>query len=298
MDSHSKKILITGINGFTGVYLSKYFEDNHFEVYGISNHADFNEKNIFKCNLLNEDNLNLIIKKIQPNIVIHLAAISFVGHKNVNEIYETNVIGTKNLLEAIKNEGIKSIKKVIIASSATVYGNQIENELNENLVPNPVNHYGISKLAMEFVVKMYFDILPIIITRPFNYTAPKQNKNFVIPKITDAFNSKLEVLELGNTNVFREYNSIEFICESYFLLSISVHQSTIVNLCSGTTHSLDEIIKICKKITNHDIKININENFVRKNEISKLSGSPSKLNQLVKLKSNNNIINTLQQFFK
>ena len=183
MDSHSKKVFITGINGFTGIYLSKYFADKDYEVFGLSNYEERENSNIFICNLLEKDKLCAIIKEIQPSIVIHLAAISFVGHENSNEMYDVNVIGTQNLLEAIKNEAKNSIKKIIIASSATVYGNQFESVLSETLCPNPINHYGISKLAMEFVTRTYFDTLPIIITRPFNYTAPEQNIKFVIQNV-------------------------------------------------------------------------------------------------------------------
>lgn len=298
MDSLSKKVLITGISGFTGKYLHNYFESNNYEVFGLANTENGQNKNIFSCDLLEKEKLSEIVKKIQPEIVIHLAAISFVGHPNIEEMYSVNVIGTQNLLDAIKNESKTSIKKIVLASSATVYGNQTDTELSESLCPNPTNHYGISKLAMEQVAKMYFDILPIIITRPFNYTAPEQNINFVIPKITNAFINKKETLELGNINVFREYNSIHFICECYFKLAISEHTSEIVNLCSGITHSLNDIISISSQLSNHQLEVKINPDFVRNNEIYKLSGSPKKLNQLINIDSEQySIKNTLESFF-
>lgn len=296
MDSHSKKVFITGINGFTGIYLSKYFSDKDYEVFGLANYDESENSNIFVCNLLDKDKLCGIIKEIQPSIVIHLAAISFVGHENSNEMYDVNVIGTQNLLDAIKNEAKNSISKIIIASSATVYGNQSQSILSESLCPNPINHYGISKLAMEFVTKTYFDTLPIIITRPFNYTAPEQNVNFVIPKIAKAFKDKANVLELGNIDVYREYNSIYFICECYYKLAISDFKSEIVNLCSGKTYSLNEILKICSEISNHSLEVKINPNFVRSNEIYKLFGSTEKLYNMVNLRNDYSIEDTLKFF--
>ncbi len=297
MDSPSKKVFITGINGFTGKYLSNYFLKNDFEVYGLSNAIEGENANVFVCDLLEKDKLTAIIKKIQPSIVIHLAAISFVGHEDSNEIYAVNVIGTKNLLDAIQTEGKSNVKKIIIASSATVYGNQIETELSESLCPNPINHYGISKLAMEQVAKMYYHSLPIIITRPFNYTAPEQNINFVIPKIAKAFNEKKEVLELGNTSVFREYNSIDFICECYYKLATSNYQSEVVNLCSGQTYSLNEIISFCSEITNHNLEVKVNPAFVRANEIFKLSGNPEKLLKMISIGNKYSLNETLNGFF-
>lgn len=287
MDSLSNKILITGINGFTGKYLSNYFTSQGYEVYGIVNSKNSSEKNIFPCNLLEKDKLTQIITDLQPNIIIHLAAISFVGHPNTEDFYNVNVIGTQNLLEAIKNNAAESIKKVILASSATVYGNQEYYELSETMCPNPNNHYGISKLAMEQIAKNYFDFLPIIITRPFNYTAPGQDINFVIPKITKAFKERNETIELGNINVFREYNSIDFVTECYYKLAISEYRSEIVNICSGKTYSLEEVINLSSEITNHKVDVLINSNFVRKNEIFKLSGDPAKLYKMIDLATEN-----------
>jgi nucleoside-diphosphate-sugar epimerase len=287
MDSLSNKVLITGINGFTGKYLSNHFRSQGYEVFGIVNNKKISEKNIFSCNLLEKEKLSQIITELQPNIVIHLAAISFVGHPNIEDFYNVNVIGTQNLLEAIKNYNAESIKKVILASSATVYGNQEQYELSETMCPNPNNHYGISKLAMEQVAKNYFDFLPIIITRPFNYTAPGQDINFIIPKITKAFKEKSETIELGNINVFREYNSIDFVTDCYYKLAISEYRSEIVNICSGKTYSLEEVLNLSSEITNHKVEILINPNFVRKNEIYKLSGDPTKLYKMIDLKTGN-----------
>lgn len=296
MDFHSKKVLITGINGLTGVYLSTYFTKQGFEVFGLSNSTKADEKNIFNCDLGDLNKLQLIVKKIQPEIIIHLAAISFVGHKNLAEFYEVNVIGTQNLLEAAKLSENKKLKKIILASSATVYGNQLVNSLSEKLTPNPLNHYGISKLAMEQVAKTYFNDLPIIIVRPFNYTAPEQNVNFVIPKIANAFNNKLQKLELGNIEVFREYNSIHFICECYYKLAMSTFSSEIVNLCTGKTYSLKKIITLFNDLTKFMPTVLINPEFVRKNEIVTLSGNPKKLNSMVTLDTACNLKTLIKEF--
>lgn len=294
MEPHSK-VLITGINGFTGKYLKKYLQENHHEVFGISNQIEKAENNIFQCNINDKEALVKVLKKIQPDYIIHLAAISFVMHADIEEIYKVNVIGTQNLLDA-SIEVKHNLKKIILASSATVYGNQDSTVLNENMCPNPLNHYGISKLAMEFVAKTYFEKLPIIITRPFNYTAPGHGEQFVIPKIARAFINKQENLELGNLNVYREYNSIYFVCEVYFKLMKSATTSEIVNIASGQTHSLNEIILLFEQATNHKLKVKINPNFVRKDEIERLAGNTDKLNQIIKIDNNYSINNVIKSF--
>lgn len=298
MAHHSNKVLITGINGFTGFYLSNYFKQKGFDVYGLTNSFENLTTNVFACDLCDVNQLGNILLKVKPNYIIHLAAISFVGHKKIDDFYNVNVIGTQNLLEAVQLNCKNEIIKIILASSATVYGNQSSTFLSEDLCPNPVNHYGISKLAMEQVAKMYFNALPILIVRPFNYTAPKQNINFVIPKIAKAFVEKANELELGNIEVFREYNSITFICECYYQLAISNYIHETVNLCTGKVYSLKEVINKFKALTNHEIKIKINQAFVRQNEILKLSGNPYKLNSMIEFEEDYSLDSLVSEFIK
>jgi len=295
MDFLSNKVLITGCNGFTGKYLKKYLEGNKYEVFGISNQIDKDDSAIFQCDITNIEEIKAIFKKVQPNYIIHLAAISFVQHADIQEIYNVNVIGTQNLLDACV-EIKKSINKIVLASSATVYGNQSQSILDEKLCPNPNNHYGISKLAMEFLAKTYFDKLPILITRPFNYTAPGHGEMFVIPKIAKAFTTKASELELGNLEVYREYNSIHYVCEVYYKLMISEAHSEIVNIASGKTHSLVEIISLFENQSNHSVSIKINPLFIRKNETFRLAGDIKKLSTLIDLPKNNSIKDVITSF--
>ena len=297
MDSHSNIVLITGINGFTGKYLKKYLKENNYEVFGISNQLSKKDANILKGDITLKEEVISIFKSIKPNYVFHLAAISFVQHTNLEEIYNVNIIGTQNILEACL-EIKDSLKKIILASSASVYGNQHETILHENLCPNPVNHYGISKLGMEHLSKSYFQKLPIIITRPFNYTAPGHGEQFVIPKIAKAFNKQEKILELGNLNVFREYNSINFVCEVYYKLMNSKAMSEIVNIASGNPHSLSEVVALFEKETMHHPQIKINPKFVRDNEIERLTGSTIKLESLIELPYNYSINEVVNSFIK
>ena len=160
------RVLVTGLEGFTGVHLEDALQKSGFEVFGTSLNPS-TKSNIFTCNTTKRDAIERIVLNVQPTYVIHLAAISFVGETNASLIYDVNVMGTENLLESLLKLR-NAPKKVILASSATVYGNQKSSVLDETMCPAPVNHYGYSKLAMEHLPKTYFDKLPILITRPFN----------------------------------------------------------------------------------------------------------------------------------
>jgi nucleoside-diphosphate-sugar epimerase len=273
-----KKILITGIDSFTGKYLSNYLKNFNYDIYGTSLHRE--EEKIYKCDITNFSDLERVIINIKPNYIIHLAAISFVGYKNYENFYKINTIGSINLLETLIENNILP-EKIILASSAVVYGNQKIEILSEELCPNPTNHYGCSKLAMEHLAKNYFDKLPIIITRPFNYTGIGQKEYFLIPKIIKHFKDKKSFIELGNLDVVREFNDVNFVCEVYKRLLESEIKSEIVNICSGRGIKLLDIINMMEKIAGFKIKIKINPKFVRKNEIKKLIGSNKKLFSLI-----------------
>ena len=274
VEPSKKVVLITGISGFTGIHLEAMMSQLGYSVFGTTSSKSAN-KNHFQCDILNKKDLYNIVSSVKPNFVVHLAAISYVASENINLIYETNVVGTLNLLECLDELNL-DIKKVLLASSAAVYGN-VEGELDEEMCPKPVNHYGNSKLVMENMAKNYFDKFKIIIVRPFNYTGIGQNKRFLIPKIVDHFKNKSKIISLGNLHTFREYNNVNNFSSIYIELLQSNCSSEVVNVCSGKTYSINNILTMMSEIANHNIEVEINPLFIRKNEITELKGSTQKL---------------------
>lgn len=281
VEASKKTVFITGINGFTGVHLEQHLQSLSYDVFGTVLHSSKNQ-NHFSCDILNEDDLFKVLNQVRPDYIFHLAAVSFVASKNQKKIYNVNIFGTLNLLKAV--ERLNYIpKKILIASSAAVYGN-IEGELSEEMCPKPVNHYGNSKLVMENMTKGYFDKQNIIIVRPFNYTGVGQESHFLIPKIVSHFKENKKTIELGNIDVYREFNSVEFVVRSYLELVISDLKSEIINVCTGNAINIKSILSKMKKLAGYEIEVRINPVYVRKNEIKILKGSPEKINSLVKKK--------------
>jgi nucleoside-diphosphate-sugar epimerase len=273
-----KKVFITGIDGFSGSHLESFLSQKGFEVWG-STYSSSTSSNHYQCDILDKAGIQEVLMKVRPEYVIHLAAISFTAESNLNRIYDTNIIGSYNLLEGLL-QFRTNLEKVILASSAAVYGN-IGSTLSEDLCPNPANHYGNSKLAMENIARMYFDRMPIIVARPFNYTGPGQETHFLVPKIISHFSQRKPFIELGNLNTFREYNDISVILQMYLGLMLSDFYSGVVNLSTGKTYSIKDIISSLEQFTGHEIEVRINQRFVRKNEIKELKGSPSKLKEIL-----------------
>lgn len=278
--SHSKRLLITGITGFTGKFLSEHFSALGYDVFGTVI-SDSKDSNHFKCDLRDREAIKSVIDQVQPTHILHMAAISFVGEADASMIYDVNVIGTCNLLDALALMHDVP-KKVILASSATVYGDQGCEVLDESMCPKPVNHYGCSKLVMEQMASNYKSKLPIIITRPFNYTGVGQEPHFLIPKIVSHYRESKKQIELGNLHVEREFNDIHDVCASYAALMESDIAEETVNLCTGRGIALLSVIEMMNEIAGYKIEVSVNPAFVRPNEIKRLVGSSMKLEALIK----------------
>ncbi len=295
MSSSTDRILITGINGFTGIHLEKFLSQKGFDVYGTVIDTPKNQKH-FQCDITKKEQIDTVIAQVQPNYLIHIAAISFPGESNASLIYDVNVIGTENILKALVAHNIFP-KKVLLASSATVYGNQGKEILDEDMCPHPVNHYGCSKLAMECMASNYFNMLKIIIVRPFNYTGVGQEKHFLIPKIVSHFKERKMEIELGNLNVAREFNDVNYIVGCYYKLLLSHAESAILNLSSSNPIALFDVIQAMEKIAGYKIKVKVNPLFVRENEIHSLSGSTKKLASVITLENTETLHTMLQSMY-
>jgi nucleoside-diphosphate-sugar epimerase len=286
------RALITGINGFTGRYVAEELKQAGYEVYGLGNQAS-SLPNYHQVNLLSPDALSIVIDEVKPQVVVHLAAIAFVAHGNADDFYHVNIIGTRNLLAALAKHATK-IEAVLIASSANVYGNQAEGKLSELKTPNPSNDYAVSKLAMEYMAKTWSEQLPIFITRPFNYTGRGQSPQFLIPKVVSHFKNRQSVIELGNIDVWRDFNDVRNVAKAYNELIQKRPIGETINICTGTSTSLREIIKMAETICNHKIHVVINPDFVRSNEVKVLCGSPDKLMNLTNMQYKYSLEETLR----
>ncbi len=290
----TKRVLITGIEGFTGIHLERSLLDEGYEVFGIS--LKSKKPFHFQCDIRDFDSLSKIIKDIKPNYVFHLAGISFVGNEDIKGIFEVNLFGSVNLLEALKR--FAPFAKVLLASSGNVYGMNDKELLDESVCPNPINPYANSKHSMENAAKSYFDDLSVVIARPFNYIGKYQSENFVIPKIVKHFKEGKKEIELGNIDVKREFNNVKFVIECYKRLLFKDIDNQIVNVCTARGFSLRDVLKIMSEIAGYEIKVVQNPKFMRKNDIKSLVGSPKKLFSLIEKPKIYTLEETLREIFE
>ncbi len=277
------KILITGISGFVGGHLTEALLKKRFSVCGF----DREEKPVkgattHKADLTDKESVLSVIKKESPNWVIHLA-----GQSSVDKSFEMpeltkeiNVGGTKNLLDALFE--VNPSAKVLVVSSAEVYGVPQELPINESHVLNPGSPYGESRVEQEKLCFQYVQEknMHIVVSRSFNHTGPRQPLPFVCPTITkqvaDIKAGKVEGVELGNPAIKRDFSDVRDIVNGYILALEKGKSGEVYNLCSGKSISLKEIIELLEKVIDKKISIKTDPSKTRKIDIPELCGDHSK----------------------
>lgn len=272
------RVLVTGHAGFTGRYVTAALIQAGHQVVALAETPD--QLSSSPVDLLDRAAVENAVALARPDAVIHLAAIAFVAHGDVDAIYRTNVVGTRHLLEALASLPERP-RSVVLASSANVYGNNPVELLDEAVEPAPANDYAVSKLAMEYMAKLWTNRLPVVLARPFNYTGVGQSENFLLPKIVDHFRRGERLIELGNIDVARDFQDVRFVADAYVRLLSADAAGRTVNLCSGVSVSLLEVIDMMQELAGYKIEIKVNPAFVRGNEVARLTGDHRLLRELI-----------------
>lgn len=276
-EGSGKRALITGIRGFTGRYLASELSEAGYQVFGtVLPGEEADHANTFPVDLRDAAALQALVEQVQPDVVAHLAGIAFVATQDIEQIYQVNVVGTRNLLAALAQLR-RSPQAVLLASSANIYGNANVAVIDESVPAAPANDYAVSKLAMEYMSRLWQDKLPIIIARPFNYTGVGQDLNFLLPKIVSHFKSNALAIELGNLAIARDFSDVRMVATAYRRLLAVGPAGHAFNVCSGEAHSLDKVLAMMSDIAGYTISVNVNPAFVRKNDVLRLVGSNHKL---------------------
>jgi nucleoside-diphosphate-sugar epimerase len=279
-EGEGRRALITGLRGFTGHYLAQELTAAGYRVYGTVMPGEELGPDIYPLDLCDREAVARMVDEVQPDVVAHLAGIAFVAHTNSELIYRVNVVGSRNLLEALAAAQHRPTS-VLLASSANIYGNANVPLIDENVAPAPANDYAVSKLAMEYMARLWMDKLPITIARPFNYTGVGQAENFLLPKIVSHFRRNERRIELGNLAIARDFSDVRMVSRAYRRLLAVAPSGEAFNVCSGSSHSLANLIDMMSEIAGYHIDVHVNPAFVRANDVLTLAGSNSKLTAVI-----------------
>lgn len=283
-----KKILITGITGFVGFALKKKLSSLGAVVYGISRSV-FNDKKNLRSNMLNYFAINDFICTVKIQMCVHLASEALVesGQKDPYRTFKINTEGTLNILESARKNGLE---KIIIASTAHVYGNNKLPYL-EKYTPKPSRPYETSKACTDLIAQSYAESfhLPVLIPRFVNIYGPGDlNFSRLIPKTIQSVlhgNSP----KMWGGDVVRDYLFITDAVDAYVkLLSAdipTVEENRIFNFGTGNVISVQELIKKIIFLSESNLSI-VRISEERKEEIKKQYVSFSKAKKLLGWDSN------------
>jgi len=271
---------ITGITGFVGNHLSNLLLSKGFEVHGIGRSEIYGgDKRVqyHKADLLDLEKTEHVIKKVNPEIVFHLAGFSSVkkSFEQPNLCEKINVAGTKNLFDAII--GLKIKPSILVVSSAEVYGIPKSVPTKETDGLNPISPYGKSKKRQELLCKNYSKKLNIIISRSFSHIGPGQLPSFASSYFAKCI-SEIEmgnqkpVIKVGNLKAKRDFTDVRDIVKAYLLLAQKCKPGEIYNICSGNIHSINEILNKLLSLTSKKIEIEHEPLQMRSSDIPIMQG--------------------------
>lgn len=286
------KVLITGITGFVGSHLADYIlnEQKQVEILGLArwrSPAD-NIKHILDkvtiCfgDLLDLPSLSAVLSKHRPDIIFHLAAQSYVDFSFIAPIttLETNIIGTANLLEAVKSLKDSSGYDPIIhtCSSSEVYG-QVKKEdipITENTPLRPASPYAVSKVGEDMLAAQYWLSWKIktIRTRMFTHTGPRRGEVFVVSNFAKqiaAIEAQVvpAVVRVGNLNSVRTFTDVRDAVKAYWLLVNKCPAGEVYNIGGVETMTVGEMLdKLIKLSTRSDIKVEVDQARLRPSDVT------------------------------
>jgi UDP-glucose 4-epimerase len=282
------KILITGGAGFIGSAVVPALLKENYDVYVLDNLSFGNRKFIdipdsrfFLADIRHAEEVDEIIPQLNPDMVVHLAAIHFIPYCNQHpfEAADTNIRGTMNVLNACKKT--TSLKKLFFASTAAVYPIS-DGPVSETHVLHPLDIYGLSKLTGESLCKEFHleTSIDTIVCRFFNAFGPNETNPHLIPEIEKQLKDGQRTISLGNLTPKRDFiHTFDMASAVTKLLKLEGVGFDIFNLGRGIEYSVVEIVEAFSRQLKEEIRIEVDPARVRKVERQHLLADVSKLKE-------------------
>lgn len=271
-----KKLLVTGLSGFVGGHLQQAIASSDvWQLLAPKPH-----------DLLDPESLDACLQDNVPDAVIHLAGQTFVpaAFKDPAHTLEVNLLGTLNLLQALKRAGFHGA--FLFVSSGDVYGQIAEAELpvSEGMAPRPRNPYAVSKVAAELLCRQWSYVEPwrIMIARPFNHIGPGQRDDFVIPDMARQLvrvrsGSQAAKLDVGDVDVTRDFLDVRDVIGAYFHLLHAGRNGEIYNVCSGEERCVRDLIMQLASLAGVQVELTQDPERLRPSDQRRVVGSSQKI---------------------
>lgn len=268
-------ILITGAAGFIGSHVAEAYLIQGNSVIGLDNLNDFYDPEIKKENIsqlekyetfkfvkgdiLDENVIDELFSTTKISLLVHLAAMAGVRPSISQSSYYTdvNIKGTVNLLEACKKY---QVKKILFASSSSVYGNNKKVPFSEeDVVDYPVSPYAATKKAGELICHTYSHLydLSIACLRFFTVYGPKQRPEMAIHLFTDAIQNGRPISVFNEGHCLRDYTYIDDIVQGMLSIAKSDFKFDVINLGESETISTLDMIRLIEKELGKRAQLNL-----------------------------------------
>ncbi len=292
-----KTVVVTGGCGFAGRYLVMRLVAEGARVVILDKAVSLPSEleslagsiALHRMDLTTPTGLAQIVESEMPSEVYHLAGIANVKHSWEGEslTYKVNLIGTVNLLAALKTVGVPA--DVLVVGSGEVYGlvPEAEQPIREERQADPRSPYAASKLCQEIAALQMSNHLKgrIVFVRPFNHIGAGQHPSFVTSdfarQVARIERGEMEpVIRVGNLQSYRDFTDVRDTMDAYVLaLRLGEHRG-IYNVCSGKTLRIDGILEFFRSRSRRPIEIRIDPDKFRPADIPMLCGSYERLHRV------------------
>lgn len=283
------KALIIGGAGFVGGYLIKELADSGWDVHAtcLENEKISEKCSVHTLNILERDAVKLLLDEIAPDVVYHLAAQSSVSvsWKKPQLTAEINVIGTINVLEAVRDFQKKNIRLILIGSGEE-YGFIRDGAcpLSEEEKLNPGNIYAATKACQGMLGEIYARAykMDIIMVRAFNHSGPRQAPMFVISDfcrqiaVIEKGESPAEMM-VGNLSAKRDFTDVRDVVRAYRLLAEKGVSGRVYNVGRGKAVEIQFILDTALGLSKLPIEVRKDPARMRASDIPLIEPDVSRI---------------------
>jgi UDP-glucose 4-epimerase len=298
----SKSVLVTGGAGFIGSHLVEQFvaageRTSLVDTLSRGRREWIHEEaELHEVDIRDEPALRRVVAQVAPEIVVHLAALHFIpAVDGAPELaWDINVKGTQALLEAL---GHRPPALLLFASTAAVYPDR-RGPIDEGCPPDPLDLYGRTKLAGEQLVEEFAARTGMrgASVRIFNVIGRRETNPHVVPEIVDQLRTGGRSVRLGNLEPRRDYTDVADVATALHRLTSSpVSTPTPVNLGSGRSVSVADLVQACEQVLDRTIEIEIEPKRVRKTDRAELLADSSLLRKATGWEPIRSLQQTLQE---
>ena len=238
-------------------------QEHGYSVIGSDIHPDFKDQTVkyYPANVLDSDSISRVVATAMPDVIFNLAAISSVAvsWKLPQITFETNVVGTINILEAVRKNN-KNIKILLVGSSEEYKA--LDRPIGETDEVNASNPYGISKMVQEKFAEIYrvHHNIKVTCVRAFNHTGVGQSESFVLPsfckQIANITKSRQNgVVHVGNVSVWRDFSHVKDVVRAYRMIVESKTPKNVYNVGFGRAYKIEELLQYIISLSDQQIYI-------------------------------------------